>query len=123
MQRRHSCSVRRATQAGIIGAHDGRDSIEHALAQFRAVDEVLGDLFDAASDREVIVPCGDDEIGPADRTVFVHLVVMDQSNPWRFDHADAFEGVPTRFSTNVDIQCIWLLQKDLHALQGVQDLD
>src|SRR5215471_16417981 len=77
MQRRYSCCMSRATQAGIIGAHDGRDSIEHALAKFRAVDEVLGDLFDTASDREVIVPCGNNQVGPGDRTFLVYLVVVD----------------------------------------------
>ena len=43
-----------------------------------AVDEMLGDLQDAAVHRQVVVPGGDDQVGPADQALLVDLVVVDQ---------------------------------------------
>ena len=56
-----------------------------------AVDETAAHLIDAAIDRQVVVPRGDDQVGPTDRALLVHLVVMDQSAARRFDHAHAFQ--------------------------------
>src|ERR1051326_6775847 len=73
-------SMRRETQAGIISSDDCGDAIQHALREFRSIDEVLGDLLHTAADREIIMSGGHDQIGPGNGSVLVHLVVMNQSS-------------------------------------------
>src|ERR1035438_8583064 len=74
---RHSESVRRATQARVVGADHRRHPIQHAFFQVRAFDEMLAHLPDALPHRHVVMARGDDQVCPDDRAVLVHLVVMD----------------------------------------------
>ena len=63
-QRYFPQGVRRATQAGIVGPHHGRDPVQHAFLQLVAIDEMLADLLHAAADGEIIVSRGDDQVRP-----------------------------------------------------------
>src|SRR5215469_8701616 len=60
-QRGHAVGVGGATQARVVGADQGGYTVEHALADFGAVDKVFGDVLDA--DSQVVVAGGEDQIG------------------------------------------------------------
>ena len=83
--------MRGAAQARIVAADDRFDTVEHAFLQLLAFDELLRHLEDAAVHRQVVVPGGDDQVGPGDQAVVVDLVVMDQRAARRLGDADAFE--------------------------------
>ena len=76
--------MRRATQAWIVTADDGLDAIQHSPVEALAVHEVLGDLQYAAIHGEIVVAGGDDQIRPADQTLLVDLVVMEECAAGRF---------------------------------------
>src|SRR5579864_7191017 len=99
-----SVGVGRATEAGIVGADYGGNVVQHAFGEFRAVDVVFGDLLDAASDGEIVVAGGDDQVGPGDGAVFVYFVVMNESAAGGLDHADALEGVDSGGGADVWVE-------------------
>src|ERR1039457_7196628 len=91
--RRHSESVRRATQARIVGADHRRHAIQHAFLEVRAFHEMLAHLPDALSNGHVVMAGGHDQVRPDDRAILIHLVVVDQRSPRRLDDADAFQRI------------------------------
>src|SRR6478672_2558574 len=94
----------RATQAWIVGTHDCRNPVQHALRKLVAVDVVLSHLLHAAANREVVVTGGDDQVRPCDGALFVHFVVMDQSSTRSLDHSDTFESVDSSGGPHVSIE-------------------
>jgi hypothetical protein len=71
-------------EAGIEAADARLDPVEQglgdlgALGQRRSADVVAGDLGHGAVHRQVVLPCGDDQIHPGDQAVVIHLVVVKQ---------------------------------------------
>ena len=64
MERHLSEGVSGAAQAGIIRPDYGFDAIKHSLGDLRSVDEMSGYLKHALVHCQVVVACGDDEVGP-----------------------------------------------------------
>jgi hypothetical protein len=115
--------VGRTAQAGVVGAHQRGHAVQHSFLETISFDEVLTDLANAVANRAVIVAGSNDQVCPTDGSVLIDLVVMNQGAARSLDHPDAFQRVHPSFGTYVGIQRIWFLQKDLHTLQRIQNLD
>jgi hypothetical protein len=110
-----------ATQTGIVGAHHGGNAIQHAFLKLVAIDEMLADLLNAASDGEIVVAGGDDEIGPDDSTFFVDLVVVDQEAAGRFNYTHALEGVHSAGGADVGIEDFRVIEERFDTLERIND--
>ena len=113
----------RTAQAGIIRAHQRGHPVQHSFLQTIALDEVLADLANPVADRAVVVAGSNDQVCPTDGAVLIDFIVMNQGATRSLDHPDPFQRVHTSLGTHVGIQRIRFLQKDLHTLQRVQNLD
>ena len=109
-------------RAGVVTADDGLDAIERARRSARP-DEMPGRLRDACVHRQVVVPGGDDQVGPGDQAVVVNLVVMDQRTARRFGDADAFTIVRFGEGTHARSRISGCASNFAEALQGVEDFD
>lgn len=115
--------VGRTTEAGIVGAHHGGNAVQHAFGQLRPVDVVFGNLLDAASDGEIVVPGGYNQVGPGDSSVLVYFVVMNEGAARGLDHPDAFEGVQACGGANVLVENLRIVQQGFDAFKGIGDFD
>src|SRR5579862_9851770 len=83
-QRHLSVRVSRAAKARIEGAHDGFNTVEHALSEFTVLDVVLRGLRHAFIHGVVVLSGRDHQVGPRHLSVFVHFVMMVQRAARRF---------------------------------------
>jgi len=67
-----------AAQAGIKGADDRLDSIQHTVGELVCLDVALGHLEHALVHGIVVLAGGDDQVRPGHQAVAVHLVVVHQ---------------------------------------------
>ena len=119
----HDCPIRRqqldlqghvsqgvggTTQAGVKSAHDGFHAVQHPFRKLLAIYEMLRHLQNAAIERQIVMPGGDDEIGPDHQPIFIHLVVVDQGAAWGLCDADALRIINPGKSPDV-------LGKDIRA--------
>ena len=65
-----------ATEAGIEGADHGLDAVERARGELAVLHVSPRRLQHAAVHRVVVMAGGDDQVGPGNLAVLVHLVVV-----------------------------------------------
>ena len=80
----------RAAEAGVVGPNQRFHAIEHARGQALAAYEMLRYLQDPAIHGHIVVPCGDDHIGPLNQALLINLVVVEESAGRSFAASHAF---------------------------------
>src|SRR5271166_2789057 len=89
----------------------------------RTLHVMLCHLPNASIHRQIVVSGGDYHVYPFDETVFINLVVVNQSAPRRFGHADAFKLIWLRKGAYMFVEDLTLMQELLDALDSVQNLN
>ncbi len=112
--------MRRATKARIIRSHNGGNAVQHTFLEVIAIHVMPGHLVDAAVDRQIIVPGRDNQIGPGDGPLLIHLVVVNQNPAGRFNHAYTFEIVHPGVSADVFSQNGRRIEQRFHAFCRVE---
>ncbi len=113
----------RATEAGVEGADDRLDAVQHALFDLFPVDEVARHLIDTLVHRQAVVAGGDDQIGPLHHALAVDLVMVHQRAARRFADAEPFQPVGVGVGAHVVAQDVRLLQQPVDLLHAVEHLD
>src|SRR5581483_659992 len=84
---------------------------------------MLRNLQHATIHGQVVVAGGDDEIGPGDKPVLIHLVMMNQRSARRFRNANALQVIGPGKGANVPGENLRLLQQLLHSLDPVKNFN
>jgi len=96
LQRHLSVRVGGATEAGVKGADDRFDVVQHSFVELLAPHKMARDLKDPAIHRQIVVPGRDDQVSPGDKALFIHTIVMNERAPRCFTTANPFKIIERR---------------------------
>ena len=122
-QRHLAEGVGGAAQAGIEGADHGLDAVESALGELAVFDVCFGRLKNALVHGVVVVAGGDDQVGPGDFAVFVHLVVVIEGAARGFDLACAFKAIDAGSGADVLVEDARIGEDLLDLFDAVESFD
>src|SRR5581483_11482377 len=88
LQRHRTKGVRRAAQARIVGPNYGLHPVQHAGSQAFPSYEVFSDLQHAAVHGNTVVAGRDYKVRPANQSLLVNFVMVEERAPWRFAGSD-----------------------------------
>jgi len=81
------------------------------------------DLEDSAVNRQVVMPCRYDQIGPGDKPILIDPVMVDKAAPRRLGSTYPLEIIRARKGPDVSAHDIRLIQYLLDSLNRIKDFD
>src|SRR5579863_1544193 len=115
--------VRGAAQAWVEGAHHRFHAVENALSELAALDVTACGLQYAAVHGVVVLPGGNDQVGPDHLTVLVDLVVMVEDSTRCFGLARALEAVDSSRGTHMFVEDLGVTKDLFDLFNAVEDFD
>ena len=113
----------RAAQAGIKGADDSLHAVQCAGGELAVLDVCLRSLQNALVHGIVVVSGRDDEVGPRDQAVVVHLVVVVERAARCLDLSRAFKSVDAGGCAHVRVEDVRIGKDVLDLLDAVEHFD